>query len=106
MEHISVTSRRNPINLYITEKFIKFSKLFGKEKKCLVFPPLFFLSEVPSRTCCVCYFVCLIFLSIYLFIYFFKFSCSVYVLSSFNHIISPLDTSLCEHGLISIKINL
>ena len=26
MEHISVISRRNPINLYITEKLIKFSK--------------------------------------------------------------------------------
>ena len=26
MEHISVISFRNPINLYITEKLIKFSK--------------------------------------------------------------------------------
>ena len=26
MEHISVISRRNPINLYITEKLVKFSK--------------------------------------------------------------------------------
>ena len=26
MEHISVSSCRNPINLYITEKLIKFSK--------------------------------------------------------------------------------
>ena len=49
---------------------------------------------------------CLFDIFIYLYIYFFKFYCSVYALSSFNHIISPLDTSLCEHGLISIKINL
>ena len=37
MEHISVILRRNPINLYITEKPIKFSKwlfylLFGNFK--------------------------------------------------------------------------
>ena len=56
MEHISVISWRNSINLSITEKLIKFSKsLFcfylvifqiNKENKHLVFRPLFALSGV------------------------------------------------------------
>ena len=59
---ISVISCRNPINLYITEKLIKFSKalfkfnwLFqiNKENERLVFLSLFSLSRVPSRTCYV-----------------------------------------------------
>ena len=63
MEYISVISCRNPINLYIPENLIKFSKsLFNfylvilnvnKEHERLVLRPLFSLSGVPSRTCCV-----------------------------------------------------
>ena len=62
MEHISVISCRNPINLYITEKLIKLTKsLFNfylvvqinNENKRLVFRPLCSLSGVPSRTRCV-----------------------------------------------------
>ena len=62
MEHISVILCRNPINLYITVNLIKFSKslfnfylviLTNKENERLLFRPLFSLSGVPSRTCCV-----------------------------------------------------
>ena len=63
MEYISVISCRNPINLYILENLIKFSKSrfnfylvilnVNKELERLVFRPLFSLSGAPNRTCCV-----------------------------------------------------
>ena len=62
MEHISVNSWRNPINLYTTEKLIKFSKshfyfyLVISNKwgeRTPYFPTFVFPFGVPSRTCCV-----------------------------------------------------
>ena len=61
IEYISDILCRNPINLYITEKLIKFSKslfnlylvISNKENERLISRPLFSLSGFPSRTCCV-----------------------------------------------------
>ena len=61
-QRMEVLGRRNK-NLYIPENLIKFSKSrfnfylvilnVNKELERLVFRPLFSLSGVPSRTCCV-----------------------------------------------------